>query len=175
MTFILRAPAILVLLALVLMCALVALGAAGMISGFQAPGLGIDQVDTQVANAQSAAANSGAVDATWIDVGLLGAGALFYLISAIRLMRRTQGFWTWLLGFACYGGRWAWDQQQGDANVLDTLRGLNLNAYLQPQTLSNDWAAPEAQVGLLAIVLIMGLLVLIVDAADRAYWDKQGA
>jgi uncharacterized membrane protein len=28
---------------------------------------------------------------------------------------------------------------------------------------------------LLAIILIVGLFVFIVDAADRAYWDKQGA
>jgi hypothetical protein len=175
MTFILRWPAILALLALVLLCALGALGAAGLITGFEAPAVGIEQVDTQVANAQSAAAGSGAVDAGWIDVGLLAAAAVFFLISSIRLMRRTQGFWTWLLGFACYGGRWAWAQQQGDANVLATLQGIDINAYMQPQTVVSNLGSTEAQVGLLAIVVVVGLFILIVDAADRAYWDKQGA
>ena len=175
MTFILRWPAILALLALVLLCALAALGAAGVIADFQAPAVGVEQVDSRVAEAQSEAANSGAANADWIDVGLLGAAGVFFLISAIRLMRRTQGFWTWLLGFACYGGRWAWAQQEGDANVLATLRGIDINAYLRPQTVISDTASPEAQVGLLAIVLIVGVIILIVDASDRAYWDKQGA
>ena len=173
MTFILRWPAILVLLALMLLSAVGALGAAGMITGFEAPGVGVEQVDARVAEAQAAAESSGAANANWIDVGLLGAAALFFLISAIRLMRRTQGFWTWLLGFACYGGRWAWQQQQSDGGVVATVQSIDINAYAQPQTLA--MYSTEAQVGLLAIVLIVGLIVFIVDAVDRAHWDKQGA
>jgi hypothetical protein len=46
---------------------------------------------------------------------------------------------------------------------------------MQPQALVSDLSTPEAQVGLLAIVVIVGLFIFIVDAADRAYWDKQGA
>src|SRR5688572_3345948 len=112
MTFILRWPAILALLALAMLCVAGALGAAGVLTSFEAPATGVGQVDAQVANAQGAAERSGAAEASWIDVGLLAAAAVFFLISAIRLMRRTQGFWTWLLGFACYGGRWAWAQPQ---------------------------------------------------------------
>ena len=123
----------------------------------------------------SPAANSGAADANWIQVGLLGAAAVFFLISAIRLMRRTQGFWTWLLGFACFGGLWAYTQQQSEGGVMATVRSIDFSAYAQPQVLVSDPAAPETQVGLLAIVLVVGLFVFIVDAADRAYWDKQGA
>lgn len=175
MTFILRWPAILALLALVLLCALGALGAAGLLAGVDAPSLGVERVDAQVAQAQAAAEQSGAADATWIDVGLLAAAAVFFLISAIRLMRRTQGFWTWLLGFACYGGRWAWAQQQSDTGVMATLQNINLGAYAQPQVVASDLTTPEAQIGLLAVVLIVGLIIFIVDAADRAYWDKQAA
>lgn len=175
MTFIVRwLLAIFPMLALVLLCIAGALGAAGVIAGFDAPAIGVQQVDTQVAEAQAAAAETGAVEAGWIDVALLAGAAIFFLISAIRLMRRTQGFWTWLLAFALYGGRWAWGQQDGEG-ALVTLQGLDLNAYTQPQVLVSDLSTPEAQIGLLAIILIVGLFVFIVDAADRSYWDSQGA
>ena len=172
MTFILRWPAILALLALMLLSFAGALGAAGILTGFEVPGTGVEQVDAQVSEAQSAAAESGAVSATWIDVGLLAGAGVFFLISAVRLMRRTQGFWTWLLGFALYGGRWAM-AQQGD--LVATVRGIDPNIYTRPQALIADLSTTEAQVGLLGVVLIVGLLIFIVDAADRAYWDKQGA
>lgn len=175
MTFILRWPAILVMLALVLLCLAGALGAVGLITGFDAPAVGLEQLDAQVAEAQSAAESTGAANATWIDVGLLAGAAIFFLVSAIRLIRRTQGFWTWLLAFALYGGRWAWSQQYNEGGVMGTIQGVDINAYMQPQTLVADLASPAAQVGLLAIILIVGLFVFIVDAADRAYWDKQGA
>lgn len=172
MTFILRWPAALVLLALVLLCVAGALGAAGLITDISAPPSGVEQVDAQVAAAQTAAAETGAADASWIDVGLLAGAALFFLISAIRLMRRTQGFWTWLLGFALYGGRWAYGQRE---DLASTVQSIDPNAYLQPQVVISDLGSPTAQVGLLAVVLIVGLFVFIVDAADRAHWDKQGA
>jgi hypothetical protein len=175
MAFILRWPAILALLALVLLCVTGALGAAGLITGVQAPTVGVVQVDTQVAAAQGAAANSGAAKAGWIDVGLLGAAALFFLISAIRLMRRTQAFWTWLLGLACYGGRWAWAQQQNQGGALATLQSVNLNAFAQPQALLSDLSAPAAQVALLAILVLIGLFIMVVDTVDRAHWDEQAA
>jgi hypothetical protein len=165
MTFILRWPAILVLLALVLLSFLGALGAAGLISGYVPP-------LAQVQDVQAQAANSRAVEAGWIDVALLAGAGLFFLISAIRLMRRTQGFWTWLIGFALYGGRWAMAQHDG---LVATLQSIDPNTYLQPQTVLADLGAPSAQVALLAVVLIVGILVLIVDGADRSYWDKQGA
>lgn len=171
MTFILRWPSILVLLALVLLCLLGAVGAAGVITGFDAPSVGLEQVDAQVTEAQDAAA-ANAANATWLDVGLLAGAALFFLISAVRLMRRTQGFWTWLIGFALYGGRWAYAQQDG---LMPTIQGIDPKAYLQPQAILADLGAPTAQVGILGVVLIVGLLIFVIDAADRAYWDKQGA
>lgn len=174
MTFILRWPAILVLFALVFLSVVGALGAAGVLTGYVMPGVGVGAVDGQVAEAQSAAA-TGAASAGWIDVGLLAGAAIFFLISAIRLIRRTQGFWTWLLGFACYGGRWAWQQQANEGGALGYLQSIDINAYMAPQALLNDLTTPEAQVGILGVVLIVGLFVFIVDAADRAHWDRQGA
>lgn len=175
MTFILRWPAILVLLALVLLTFAGALAAAGVIADFQAPASGVSQVDSQVVEAQMAAADTGAVNATWIDVGLLAGAGLFFLIAAIRLMRRTQGFWTWLIGFALYGGRWAWGQQAQEGGALATIQNVDFNTYTQPQVVASDLTSPEAQIGILAIVLIVGVLVFIVDAADRSYWNNQGA
>jgi hypothetical protein len=171
MTFILRWPSILALLALVLLCILGAVAAAGVLTGVTAPGVGVDTIDAQLAEAQTSA-ETAAAHATWIDVGLLGGAALFFLISAIRLMRRTQGFWTWLLGFALYGGRWAYNQHDG---LMPTIQGIDPSAYLQPQSVVADLGSPTAQVGILAVVLIVGVLIFIIDAADRSYWDKQGA
>lgn len=167
MTFILRWPSILALLALVLLSALGALAAAGILTGFEAP-------IAQVQEAQAAAAESGAAEATWIDVGLLAGAAIFFLIAAIRLMRRTQGFWMWLLGFACYGGRWAWAQQDS-GGLVATVQSVDVNAYRTPQSVLADLSTTEGQLAILALVLIVGLIVFIVDASDRSYWDKQGA
>lgn len=163
MTFILRWPAALVELALVFLSFAGALAAAGAISGFHTDIATVQQ-------AQVAASEAGAGQASWIDVGLWAGAGLFFLISAIRLLRRTQAFWTWLLAFALYGGRWAYAQRGG---LEDTIRNIDLNVYRAPQALLNDLGAPAAQVGLLAIVLVVGLLIFIVDAADRAHWDRQ--
>lgn len=173
MTFILRWPAILVLFALVLLCLAGALGAGAVLTGMQAPDVGVAQVDTRVAEAQDAASGANTeAQVTWLDVGLWVAAGIFFLISSIRLIRKTQGFWTWLLGFALYGGRWAYAQGQG---VVDQVKALDINVYRDPVALWNDTASTETQVAVLAIVLVVGLFVFIVDAADRAYWDRQGA
>jgi hypothetical protein len=164
MTFILRWPAILVLFALVLLSAVGALGAAGVISGYEAP---VEQVQT----AQAEIATTGAADATWLDVGLLAAAALFFLISAIRLIRKTQGFWTWLLGFACYAGLWAYNE---GPSLVDRVKALDLTVFRQPQVLLNDPASLQTQIAVLALILIVGVFTFIIDAADRAYWDRQG-
>lgn len=165
MTFILRWPAILVLLALVLLSALGALASASMITGYD-PGI------AQMEGARASAAAAGAAQATWIDVGLWAGAAIFFLISAIRLIRRTQGFWTWLIGFALYGGRWAYAQS---SDLITSVQSIDPRVYLNPQALIADPASTQAQLGILGIVLVSGLLILIVDAADRAYWDKHEA
>jgi len=96
------------------------------------------------------------------------------VLTTCQTARRTQGFWTWLLGFACFGGRWALAQQD-NGGLVGTVQHINPNAYMQPQTLIATPDAPEAQVALLGAILLVGLIILIVDAADRAHWDSQGA
>jgi hypothetical protein len=59
--------------------------------------------------------------------------------------------------------------------LVATVQGIDPNIYMQPQDVLADLGAPAAQVALLAIVFIVGLLILVIDGADRAYWDKQAA
>lgn len=163
MAFILRWPAILVLLLL----ALASLGAAfaGTIHLAQLP------IQLPLTADQEATINS----LTWIEVGLWAGAGLFFLIAAVRLIRRTQAFWTWLIGFAFYGGRWAIAQQNESGGLVANLQSIDVNAYRAPAELAANTGGTEAQVGLLGIIVIVGILIFIVDAVDRAYWDKQGA
>ncbi len=164
MTFILRWPAILVLLALVMISLVAAFAATVVLAGLPIDlGAVLSQDQIAVVSASS-----------WIEAGLWYGAGLFFLISAVRLIRRTQGFWVWLLGFACYGGRWGYAQQK-EGDLVATVQGVDPKAYLQPEALAADTTSTEAQLAILAIVLVTGLIIWIVDAADRAYWDKQGA
>lgn len=162
MTFILRWPAILALLALSLISLLGAFAATAVVGHLP--------IDVSVA-LKSPESIQQLQRFSWVEIGLLYGAGLFFLISAVRLMRRTQGFWTWLLGFACFGGRWALDQQ-ANGGLVNNVRNININAYLRPEQLLGS-ASPESQVAVLGIILIVGLLILIVDAADRAHWDRQ--
>lgn len=165
MTFILRWPAVLVLFALVALCVLAAVSAGAAISGYEAP-------IAQVQEVQAEAAAAGAAEMTWLDVGLWGAAALFFLVAAVRLIRRTQGFWVWLLGFAAYAGRWAYQQGQ---DVVAQFQAINLEVFRDPQRLLAETGSFEVQIALLALILVVGALIAVIDGADRAYWDKQGA
>lgn len=168
MAFILRWPAILVLLALTLLSLL----------GAAAAGAALGHVNVPLAEVQSVqttAAEAGAGQQTWLDVGLWAAAGIFFFVAMVRLIRRTQGFWAWLLGFACYGGRWAWSQQQNDGGVVATIQNVDWNTYRDPQALLSDFTTTEAQLALLGIILVVGLFAFIVDAVDRSYWDSQGA
>lgn len=165
MTFILRWPAVLVLFALVALCLLAAVSAGAAILGYEAP-------IAEVQSVQAEAVAAGAAEMTWLDVGLWGAAALFFLVAAVRLIRRTQGFWVWLLGFAAYAGRWAYQQGQ---DVVAQFQAINLEVFRDPGKLLAETGSFEVQVALLALILVIGALIAIIDGADRAYWDKQGA
>ncbi len=165
MSHILRWPAVLALLALVL-ASLGAAAAAGIV-------LGGAPIDLSTALTEEQLADIARV--SWLEVGLWVGAGLFFLIAAIRLIRRTQGFWMWLLGFACYGGRWAMAQQQDGGNVLATVQSVDVSAYAQPAQLAQNSASTESQLAILAIIIIVGVIAAIVDAADRSYWNKQGA
>jgi hypothetical protein len=163
MTFILRWPAILVLLLLVF----ASFGAAfaGAVHLAQLP-ISLPMTPEQQATI---------AQLSWIEVGLWAGAGLFFLIAAVRLIRRTQAFWTWLIGFAFYGARWAMAQQNEAGGLVANVQSIDINAYTAPAELAANTGGTEAQVGILGIILIIGLLVFIVDAADRSYWDKQGA
>ena len=96
----------------------------------------------------------------------------FFLISAIRLMRGTQGWFLWLLGFACLVGRWVLGQG-GVEQAVSAVQGVDVGAYLKPEDLLGDVTAPEVQVGRFGVLLLLGLIVLIVDLADRAHWKRE--
>lgn len=163
MAFILRWPAIAALLLLVL----ASLGAAfaGTVHLAELP------IQLPLTADQQATVNA----LTWLEVGLWTGAGLFFLIAAVRLMRRTQGFWTWLIGFGFYGARWAIAQQNEGGGLVANVQSIDVNAYRAPAELVENTGGTEAQVGILAIILIVGLLIFIVDAVDRAHWDKQGA
>ncbi|MBL8536603.1 MAG: hypothetical protein JNM59_04300 [Hyphomonadaceae bacterium] len=164
MTFILRWPAVLVLLALVLVSLGAALSAGLVLSG--AP------IDLSVALTEEQIAQIRGVN--WIEVGLWSGAGVFFLIAAVRLIRRTQGFWVWLLGFACYGGRWGYAQSRGEGDLVATVQGVDVDVYREPAALANAPDSTEAQLALLAVILIVGLVIAIVDHFDREYWNTQG-
>lgn len=164
MTFILRWPAILALFALVAIALLGAFAITVALAHLPVDLSGsLSEQDVQTLG-----------QSTWLDAGLLYGAGLFFLISAIRLIRKTQGFWTWLLGFACYGGHWALTQQSS-GGLVATVQSIDVQSYVQPEALVSNPGAPAAQVGIIGIILIVGLFVFIADAADRAYWDRQAA
>ena len=163
MMFFLRWPAVLVLLAMVLLSLAGAAGGAAALLDVPIEVPGLEQGTLSMIG-----------QSTWLDVGLWSGATLFFLIAAVRLIRRTQGFWVWLLGFACYGGGWA-VAQQSEGGFLATVQGLDPKAYLKPETLAAVPESAEAQIGVLAIILIVGLLVFVIDGSDRAYWDRQSA
>ena len=163
MTFILRWPAILVLLLLVF----VSFGAA--FAGT------VHLAELPIALPMTADQEATIAQLSWIEVGLWAGAGLFFLISAVRLIRRTQGFWVWLIGFGFYGARWAMAQQNEGGGLVANVQSIDINAYTAPAELAANTGGTEAQVGILGIILIVGLLVFIIDAVDRAHWDKQGA
>ncbi len=160
MTTILRLLAILALLALALI-----VWAAAFAAGATLANLPIDLGAVLGAEQLEVVAGVG-----WLEAVLWGAAGLFFLISAIRLMRRTQAWFMWLLGFACLVGRWVL-AQGGHESALATVQKINPGAYLQPASL--DIYGPEVQVGRFGVLLLLGLIVLIVDLADRAHWKRE--
>ncbi len=109
---------------------------------------------------------------TWPEAALWGGAGLFFLIASIRLMRRTQAWFMWLLGFACLVGRWVLGQG-GTEQALAAVKALDASAYLKPAELLGDLTGLEVQVGRFGVILVLGLIVLIVDIADRAHWKRE--
>lgn len=161
MAFVLRWLATLALLAFSL------LSLAGMAAGAAA----LLNAPIPLPEIEDAAAAAGAGDQTWLDVGLLLAAGLLFFIAAVRFIRQTQAFVAWLLGFACYAGRWV--LAQGD-QLMARLQEIDIAAYSRPAEALSDLAAPQAQAAVLAVLLLIGLIALFVDGSDRAYWNAHG-
>lgn len=158
--WILRWPMALLLLLLTAVCVL----GAGVITGARLDAPQVAQI--------SAEAQTYGASAPWVQAGLMGAAALMFLIAMIRLLRRTQGFWFWLIGFALMGAAWALTHSLNEwqAIVAATPRLDSINAENAAEV---GLHALDQGVAPLAIALVVGLVILIVDAADRAHWDEQ--
>ncbi|MEJ0058084.1 MAG: hypothetical protein WDM79_00085 [Terricaulis sp.] len=145
-----------------------------LVVGSVFPAIAVTVVHTDLVDLSGVSADleSLAQNTTWLEAGLWYGAALLFLVAAIRLMRRTQAFWAWLIGFALYGARWALTQNSQDGGLVATVQSLSVEAF-QPENLTAT--APATQVGLVVFHLAVGLLIFIIDAADRHYWDKQGA
>jgi hypothetical protein len=165
MTFILRWPAILVLLLLVF-------------ASFGAAFAGVVHLaELPIALPMTAEQEATVAQLSWIEVGLWAGAGLFFLIAAVRLIRRTQAFWTWLIGFAFYGaplGDRAAEREPAASSPI--VQSIDVNAYrcarrARGQHRRHRSASRPARHHSSSSALI----IFIVDAVDRAYWDKQGA
>ena len=107
--------------------------------------------------------------ADWIEAALWYAAAAFLSIAIIRLVRRTQAFWMWLLAFALLGARWGLSLRTVDGGAVGLLQGLTLERF-QPALIVAD--PPLLQVVVLIKLLIIGVIILSVDNDDKAYWDR---
>jgi hypothetical protein len=163
MTTILRLLAILALLLLVA----VSWGAAFAVSAAKAPPELVSSLQIELGGVLSEDQLAVVRGFDWVQVALWAGAGLFFLISAIRLMRATQGWFLWLLGVVCYVGRWV-AGQGGPEAALGQVSDLDAGAYLKPGELLGDLTAPEVQVGRFSLLLLLGLIVLIVDLSDKA-------
>lgn len=98
------------------------------------------------------------------------AGVVFF-IAAVRLIRRTQAFWMWLIGFACLGARWALAQQNQDDGLLGSVRSISLQSF-EPAALAGG--GTSAQILFLFALLLIGIVIFFIDGVDREYWDAHG-
>lgn len=155
--WVLRWPVVLVLLGYVVVCVAAA-------AGLTADKLGL-ALDHEIWSAFAASASG----AGWIETALWAGAGVMLFISAVRLVRRTQGFWAWLLGFAAYGARWALSETGGDfVAEASAVRSLDDAAPVAANVVSNY------PLVLLFALLVVGLLILVIDGADKR-WARRGA
>ena len=63
----------------------------------------------------------------------------------------------------------------GDIGFARSARLRRLDSSFQPEALAAAPEAPAAQISVLAVILAVGLILFLIDAADRSYWDRQEA
>lgn len=105
-----------------------------------------------------------AAGVTWVETALWAAAGIFLFISGVRLIRRTQGFWAWLLGFACYGIRWGLTTVKSDDNIIADAAAVRTAEEAIEAAAQATTDTPLIALGAL---LVVGLLILIVDTADK--------
>jgi hypothetical protein len=105
----------------------------------------------------------------WIEAALWYAAAAFLVIAVIRLVRRTQAFWMWLLAFALLGARWGLSLRAVEGGAVGLLQSLTPQSFDLALLAANP---PLLSILLLIKLLLIGLLILVVDHADKAYWDR---
>lgn len=110
---------------------------------------------------------------TPIEIALWYGAAVFFLLTVIRLIRKTRSFWTWAIGFVLYAGHW-WmaKEAEGDGGAMALLQRLSLDSFM-PANLGSPSGASEVVV--LAGLLVVGLLVFIVHSADRSAYRSMQA
>ncbi|MBI1186368.1 MAG: hypothetical protein GC206_03420 [Alphaproteobacteria bacterium] len=155
--FILRWPLVLILFGY---CVLFVAAAAGIAA--DRLGLGLESAvwDSFIMRASGV---------TWLETALWAASGIFLFIAAVRLIRRTQGFWAWLLGFACYGVRWGLTTVKSDDNIIADAASVR-SAEQALETAVE--ATANYPLLALAVLLVVGLLILIVDTADKR-WSRR--
>lgn len=157
--WILRWPAALLTLAVAILCALLAAGAA-------ADRLGL-MIDHEVWRAFALQA----ANTTWIENALWAGASLFFLIAAVRLMRRSFGFWAWAIGFALYGARW-WMMRRAEGGLPVDIAEISSVEEARAAAVT---ASGDPGLVALAALAVLGLVILIIDAADRAYRNRDEA
>jgi hypothetical protein len=158
--WIVRWPIVLALFAYVIVCI-------GLAAGTTVERLGLVAAD----NAAWRTFAAHAANATWVQTALFAAAAAFLFVAAVRLARRTQAFWVWLIGFGLFGARWGLMQQaEGGLNLDVAQISSDISAPGGAQRLASNVAY---DFGLVGVLLVLGLIILILDAVDRAHWARR--
>ncbi|MGE3248651.1 MAG: hypothetical protein AB7J28_01070 [Hyphomonadaceae bacterium] len=155
--WIIRLPIALVTLAIALLCAALAAG----VTATQL-GLALDH-DVWRAFAEQAA------NANWIQAALWTGAALCFFIAAVRLLRRTFAFFFWLAAFAFFGVRW-WMMRQAEG-ALPNINVAEISSVEGAQAAAIE-ASRDYGLVALAALLGLGLLILLIDAVDRAHRNR---
>jgi di/tricarboxylate transporter len=101
----------------------------------------------------------------WVEIALLLLAGLMFVIAAIRLVRRTQSFLAFLLGFAAIAGFTvvnAWLTVQADP----TRAGI-------PGQVLEELSGP-APMGVLGLMVFVGIVIFFIDRTDKAHWRHVG-
>jgi hypothetical protein len=105
-----------------------------------------------------------------LEVGLSIAAMLFFVVALVRLVRRTQGFLAWLLGFVCLC---ALRSVAGIATDLGAEAPGALFARAVGNLTSPELLVPNAII--LGTNLVVGLAIVAIDLSDKRYWSAEAA